>query len=192
MKTFLFAIILIFSSSLAFATPISGILRKGASSLYVILDGKSERYLLTTKSPETASALKKLTSGDLIVGDGNVDIENGTVELIALDYVGLKKLLGVWYNSKSVMNFKNYTDLSVYPVSKILDARRPSGVSLPSTDIRYSMAPYQGNQWAIFLSNSTATIFATIEVFRDKAKLFIYDNQTGQPTDTIILTRWRK
>lgn len=186
MKSLLFT--LIFGlSSLAFASPIAGTLQRGHKSTYIYLDGKKQKYILNSSISEASIALKKLSTGDYLIGNGVIDEENRVIELDALDYVGLKKLLGVWYNRKSIMNFKNYTDLTVYPIAGTFS----SGGSAPSTEIRYSMAPYAGNQWAIFLSNSHATVFATIELGNGTAKMRLFDADTGNASDVILLTRWR-
>ncbi len=188
MKTILFALALAFSCSFASATQISGTLQKGKKSIYLTLEGKGRRYLITYTPSDAIVAFNKLNTGDYLVGNGDVDDKNRTINLNTLDYVGLKKLLGVWYNSDNVMDFKNYTDLRVYPLARLLASDRFS----PGTDIRYSMAPYNGNQWAIFLSSAQATIFATLELGIDVAKLRLFNSDTGENTETVVLTRWRK
>lgn len=188
MKTVLLALILFITNTLAVAAPIVGSLQKGKADDYIYLDGQSKRFLIRSAPAEALLALEGMGTGDYIIANGIVNEKNHFVEIFALDYVGLKKLLGVWYNKNSVMDFKSYSALSVYPFCSATCDKKLAA----RTELRYSMAPYKGNEWAIFLSDSYATVFATIEIDKDTARMSLYDGETGNVSDTLFLTRWRK
>lgn len=174
--------------SVGLANPLAGILEKNDQGVFITLTQTSQKYQVTATTPETISLLKRLENGDYITGSGNFDEDSKTIQIDSLDYVGLKKMLGLWYSGASVMNFSSFSDLSIYP---ILSKNMVIALS-PKTDLRYSMGPYSGNQWALFMSSKDATIFATIEFANGDATLRVFDSETGANTRTMRLVRWSK
>ena len=174
----------------AHADSLAGVLQKKDGAFFLNLSSTNELYALTNVSAEASASLIKMESGDYINGSGDIDQKAHKISLQTLDYVGLKKLLGVWYSGDAVMNFSSFTDLSVYPFG--IAIKRPStvGISLSAkTDFRYSTAPYYGDSWALFLSDSVGTTFATLEIAGESATLRTFNTDTGALKRTLRLVR---
>lgn len=186
MKTVFLTLLSTFIGWTVFAAPVAGILEKNNQGTFLTLTQTSQKYKIASTTGDAVDSIERLNSGDYITGNGDINEDAKTIQLNSLDYVGLKKILGLWYSGGSVMNFSTFTDLSVYP----LMGKNLVVALSPKTDLHYSLAPYSGNQWAIFLSSQDATVFATIEFSEKEATMHIFDSETGQNTRTMRLVRW--
>lgn len=192
----LFALIF---SSVSFALhgatdTISGTLRKDANIFYLQQSNTGTVYRISSMSQDASEAFRNLDTGDYITGFGVLYTDLLEAHVESLDYVGLKKLLGNWYTGESFVRFATFTNLSVYPVFEgFFDLLKLFSI-LPNakTDFRYSTAPYDGNRWAFFLSDSSATSLGTLEFTGDLAILRLYDSQRAGGVRTVHLVRWRE
>lgn len=186
----LFLVLLIFTfTKTALAESFNGVLTKTQSDTFItITKDSTQLFKVKAVTVEATDSMQKLETGDLISANGNIDCDNKVIQLESIDYVGLKKILGLWVSDSNLMNFSTFNNLSIYP---LLSKKRLLAAS-PKTDLQYSVAPYKGNEWAVFLSSKTSTIFATIAVDNDSAVMKIFDTDTGENTRTIRLTRWKK
>lgn len=174
----------------AHADSLTGVLQKKDGAFFLTLSTTNELYALTNISAEASASLIRMESGDYINGSGDIDEKNHKISLQTLDYVGLKKLLGVWYSGDSVMNFSSFNDLSVYPFGfDLRSSRTPPSTVISKTDFRYSTAPYYGDRWALFLSDSARTTFATLEISADTAILRTFSPENGAVLRTLRLVR---
>lgn len=191
MKNVLFFSFLTLFSHLVYAESLSGVITKKDSQLFLTLSQTDQTYALTNVSSDAREAYSKLETGDYITGSGAINTAKQEIQLQALDYVGLKKLLGRWYSGDSVMNFSTFSNLSVYPFIKtILEPKFVMPVPL-ITQFRYSTAPYYGGRWAVFLSDEVGnTSFATLEINGDTAVIRTVNPQTGATVRTLRLVRW--
>lgn len=171
------------------ADNLAGVLQKKDGSFFIHLASTNQVYAIANMSAEASESLIKLESGDYINGSGDVDEKGRKVSLKTLDYVGLKKLLGIWYSGDAVMNFSSFNQLSVYPFGA---GFKNINIAIPpaKNDFRYSTAPYYGERWALFLSDNVGTTFATLEMGADSATLRTFSPQTGAVLRTLRLVRW--
>lgn len=191
MKNVLIFSFLTLISAVVHATSLSGVLTKKDGQFFLTPSQSEQAYSLVNTAAEASDALLKLETGDYITGSGVIDEVQHKIELQALDYVGLKKLLGRWYSGDSVMNFTTFSNLSVYPFMKNLLQPAIIGPVPLKTEFRYSTAPYYGGRWAVFLSdNGGNTIFATLEITGDSAVIRTVNTQTGTTIRTLRLVRW--
>lgn len=182
MKHLLALLVLVFSCSAWAGRPLSGFIVKEEGKTYILVSEKNRRYEVA-KSSSTSSLnnISKLSSGDFIFGNGNLNDQTESVEVDGIDYVGLKKLIGAWVSQEGVFYFKNFTDLLLYTVSKNTALR---------SDLRYSTAPAAGDQWVLFISDKKATTLATIELSSSQATMQLFDSETGAVVKTLNLKRW--
>ncbi len=189
MRNLFFALFILTFTGTAFAESFNGVLTKTQNDTFISLTkNSSQLFKVKSVTVEASDSLQKLETGDLISANGNIDTTNRVIQLESIDYVGLKKILGLWVSDSNLMNFSTFNNLSIYP---LLSKKRLLAAS-PKTDLQYSVAPYKGNEWAVFLSSKTSTIFATIVVDNDSAVMKIFDTDTGENTRTIRLNRWKK
>ncbi len=169
------------------AISLTGVLEKNVQGSFITFNYGSQKYQVSSLPGEVTDSIAKMESGDTFIGNGQIDENKKTVLITSLDYVGLKKMLGLWYSGGSVMDFTSFTDLSVYPFNT-----HPLILNLDKTDIRYSVAPFRGNQWAVFLSSRNSTLFGTLEFEGTEAILRVFNSETGNASSTMRLIRWKK
>lgn len=147
------------------------------------------RYMIETKSEETAKNLSKLSTGDSITASGFLDNESCNAVIQSVDYVGLKKLIGSWYSSEGLIVVHSHNTLTFYTAHGDTFPAQPTLSSIITTEYRYSLTPSDGQDWVLFLSDNSKTIFATIRLIKGIAILKFYDSETGQATKTLTLSK---
>ncbi|MNT28042.1 hypothetical protein D3C72_1637010 [compost metagenome] len=135
--------------------------------------------------------MKKLSSGDLINGTGIVQYKSNKLVLETIDYVGLRRMLGKWISNDGLLQVKNFSEMKFYPHNSP-SSPTPSGLVLSDVPItfRYSLTPADGKAWVMFLSDSSKTVFTTIQINGANATLKTFDSETGAVAKTLRLTKW--
>lgn len=194
MRILLFVLSILTSLPIFANQPIYGVVTRDTTKLSIVLDNNSDctNFVISSKSEEASSAIKKLSHGDSLTATGQLNPSDCTALIESIEYVGLKKMLGKWYSADGIIDVRNYNLLSYYPIP----------INIPNTDYvtfnvikpieyRYSLTPTDSTEWVLFLSDRTSTTFATIQFGKGNAVMKFYDSETGDITKTLFLSRWR-
>jgi hypothetical protein len=190
MRILLFVLTTISSAVALSAQPISGSIAVFAKSMY--LNAQNEpctRYEITSKKESALAALIKLSNGDVITATGIKDPASCKVIIESVDFVGLKRLLGLWYSKDGVLAVQDFNLMRYYPAGlpALIESSNPDAAPV---DYKYRMVPSEGKEWVLFLSNTFSTTFATIQFStKGTATMKTYDSESGNITKTMVLTR---
>ena len=177
---------------------VSGFIGKTADGLFLVPQNSANRYVLVAGNEDVRASLDRLDKGDFITGQGSFDSVDQRWTVNSIDYVGLKKLLGRWVGGDGVMVFEDFSRMKYSP--------RLAKQSVGSTpydyekDFRYTLSPSDGEEWALFLSDSKSTTFATVEfeagnsltsLNQSKINIVmkIYESESGNIIRTLKLER---
>lgn len=181
MKFFLFTLSLLIVAFGAWArTPVSGFLATQDSQFFLRTDENEIFLIETTSSPSVLSLLVRLSPGDYLLGQGEIQPGTQSLRMTSVDYVGLKKLLGSWTSQRGTFHFKNFTDATFQTVRRNKPVR---------ADLRYSTAPTQNNSWVVFFSEKETTLLSTIFFDGPEIDMNIYQPETGELVQTLRLKR---
>ncbi|MGE5085531.1 MAG: hypothetical protein ACM3MG_04470 [Bacillota bacterium] len=185
MRFFLFVLTIVSSTAALAGSPVSGTIARNGQSLFLISSDSCTRYELTTRNEAAMDSLLKLSDGDIITATGNKIPASCQINVETIDYVGLKRLLGVWYSKDAVVEIHNYNEMSFYPLvmTDIVNSITPTSV-----DYKYSLIPSEGKEWVVFLSDKKTTTFATLQFSKGPVIMKIY-SESGDVTKTMILFR---
>jgi hypothetical protein len=198
MRILLFVLTTVFAAVGLCAQPVAGVLSQEGTQLFISGDTFCSRYVVQASSMEVLLHIKKLNPGDEITASGDKNLIDCSVVLETIDYVGLRRLLGMWLSNEALIKVKDFKSLSFYPLeraSSLGSTFRPYGLSTPSepataVDYTYSLTPSEGKEWVLFLSDSTKTLFATISLSKGSALMKIYDSESGVVLKTLRMTKW--
>lgn len=177
------------TSSAAPTMSISGPLVRLGDQLFLQHDNRLFR--VTSTRTDARLTLSRLTNGDEITAHAEIDSEKAVMNIESIDFVGLKKIIGLWntQGSSGLMNFRNYSDLNVYSL-----AQQNGGGGLTTTQkkFKYTVTPAAGPQWVLFLSDEMRTQMGTLDLTDGMATIQLFDGQTGAVTQTLKLHRMVK
>lgn len=122
-----------------------------------------------------AHDLSKLKSFDSLVGSGYFT-DNNRLVLESIDFVALRRLLGLWKANSAVVNFVDYTRVNF---------RLPNAL----TQYNYAMTPAPGNSWRIFFTDSSSVVLGAVAIEERTAKIEIYDPHTGEVSQRLELQK---
>jgi hypothetical protein len=198
MRILIFVLTTVFAATALCAQPVAGVLAQEGTQLFISGDTFCSRYLVSAKSFEVLSHIKKLNPGDEISASGDKNLIDCSVVLESIDYVGLRRLLGMWLSNEALIKVKDFKYLSFYPLERssslaqqlnIYGSNSTSEVAT-AVDYTYSLTPSEGKEWVLFLSDSTKTLFATISLSKGSAVMKIYDSESGIVLKTLRMTKW--
>jgi hypothetical protein len=198
MRILLFVLTTVFAATALCAQPVAGVLAQEGTQLFISGDMFCSRYLVAAKSNEVLAHIKKLNPGDEITASGDKNFIDCSVVLESIDYVGLRRLLGMWLSNEALIKVKDFSSLSFYPLERSSSlGQHVNNYGLTSTsevatavDYTYSLTPSEGKEWVLFLSDSTKTLFATISLSKGSAVMKIYDSESGVVLKTLRMTKW--
>ena len=184
---FLLFVLTIVSSAAALAgSPVSGMIDRVGQSLFLMSSDPCTRYELTTRNEAAMDSLLMLSDGDVITATGSKIPGSCQINVETIDYVGLKRLLGIWYSKEAVVEIRNYNEMSFYPpvMPDFANGEKPTA----SVDYKYSVIPSEGKEWVLFLSDKKTTTFATLQFSKGPVIMKIYSD-SGNVIRTMILFR---
>lgn len=128
----------------------------------------------------TVEALKKLKNMDYFQGQG--EFVNNELLLESVDFVGLRRLLGLWTaDENSVLDFQDYSRVMIY--------RSFLNLMAPRALLQYSIAPSAGADWRIFFTDENSVVLAALDLKDQKATLKFFDLGSGHVVKTVEMTR---
>ena len=154
----------------ASAIPVEGIVdySSGRPLLYI---NSQHAFQLTGASSSVIKSLKRLRSGDFLIGEADVNFDSRVLKLKTLDIVGLSSLIGTWENSSAdLYQFKDFKTLKLY---------KSGALSTPVTGQtwRYRIAPGDGNAWSIFISRDHQIFFGTLDFKSNGMQMTFFDSR---------------
>lgn len=166
----------------------SGFINKINSNYYFNAANSTDSYQIVPLTQEVYKSLSRLSTGDAITGNGVLDLVHHSIALETVDFVGLRRLLGPWITEDGVMTFRDFYNMTY----RALNGR--------VTEFHYSISPSEGNEWMLFLSDSTHTILATLEfdsefglkpsnADKKHALMKIFESRSGRVLRTLKLER---
>jgi hypothetical protein len=187
MKHLSVLVIALFLSSKVFASPITvdGVLE--ARSGKPVLNTGSMRVVLNPHDQHVFGDLNKLRVGDYISGYGEYDQHNNTLDLQAIETVGLKSLLGRWQATDGqVYEFQTFTTLIFYHsvIQQWVNYAKSFFVEPPRKDqhqLNYTLAPdSRTNRWSIFVADKEKLLIGYLEFKARTLSLTLMEPQTGR------------
>jgi hypothetical protein len=180
MLVFLFQGLLALTSTQAVASdPVNlrGYISFRGEQPYVV-DFAEQTYALYPLDSEVAADLRELEAGDYIEGRAMIGTSTAVVE--AIEFIGLKRLLGKWVdkNKKIVMDFKNFSQATI---------RTPKDVKV----LDYALSPDEKNRYTIFLGNKQVVVIGILSHFTTNIRIELINSQTGQIEETMKLSAVR-
>lgn len=170
---------------LAIAANYEGDLKKVSNSLYLIDPTSGEKYLLTGTTT-LQSHFKMLKSGDFISLDGTRSVSKGTINVKSINYVGLKKLLGVWSAEDTFCyNFISFNNLVV--------TRQINGKCTKNypSEYTYLINP-QSEIWTVLISGENNSYVGDLHLpDSDTLEIDLYDSETGAILRQLSLRKYK-
>lgn len=163
------------------ADTFAGFINQKDNQIYLIQGEANLTFPLRSLNQTTSQNLSKLTQGDFMVGHG--DLINNEIILSSIDFVGLKKLLGVWVTSQlySWVDFKDFTTVTTF---------LPNATgSKKVVRLKYSITPSEDKSWKVFFSDDNSIVLASLFLYADSAVLKFYDSENGNVSETIQLQK---
>ncbi len=165
-------------------TSLEGVVERQGPNLTLTMSRSGLQYSLFARSRHVMLDLQKLEAGDYLSGEGVVYDGRATIEVTAVKFVGLRKMLGIWRTTDwKVFNFKNFSRLDLYlPDSSI------SSQPVYLRSLRYTVAPDNGDTWSILIVDSRSVDVGSLSVDKDSMRIRVFDPKTGNIAQTIHLS----
>jgi hypothetical protein len=187
------------------AEHIEGLIDVKYNQIMLRLSQLGKSYPIYCETHELMADLEKLSTGDLLVGTGELHADKQVVVLQSIDMVGLRRLLGTWRTVHSeVFEFKDFNRLHVYPS----DFRKTMTLKSLSKDflerpaipdsffthlqkLNYTLAPDSNSQsrWSIFMADHQSVRIGSLMIHPTMVKLTVYDPDTGRIASEFDLAR---
>lgn len=155
-----------------------------------LVSKRSPEPLKVVAHPSILSDLRKLSSGDFVVGRGTIQVQQKTARLESIETLGLRQLLGSWKSSRwEVYEFRDFNRMTLY-IPAVRNYSLAIAVPLKKAqEFSYFLAPEQDNRYSIFLMAEDKTITTgSIEVQDGRIQLSVIDSQTGEIRENISLS----
>jgi len=168
---------------------ISGTLIKSltAPSGWALKSSSGHLYNMRLHSDETNEIIQKLEDGDFVSGAGEVDHFNKLALLKSIDFIGLKKFLGLWWTSWGFAQIPTFSELSFSGVDS--EQKPLLQKSLVKRSFQYSISPTTNPGWIVLLSDDKDIYFSSLHLNGRSAHLKIYNAETGTLTKVVDFTR---
>lgn len=180
----LLALSFLFCSS-AFALSIEGRVVIKKSEILLIDQADRKAYSLTG-STFNMNALKKLKTGDFLSFEGSRDSHKSTITVNALNYVGLRALLGVWIaDDSSCYHFSSFTEFSI---SSHITGKRCNDLT-QSPYYTYITSPGT-KDWVLLISGQRASYVGDLKFLSSREiQIDLFDSETGDTLRTLHLRK---
>jgi hypothetical protein len=196
LKTALLSFLVIFlcahTIQAASSATFAGFVEKTASGVFIrSTDASQSRISIIGVPFELRELFSKLSSGDFVTGSGTLQGGSQSMFIESIETVGLQKIIGRWTNKENILVFKSFSELQVStnPADKDAGASQQNNFGTEKSNLRYSLAPGQTDDWTIFMSNQDATVLGSLSVDANVAVLKIYNPDTGKPMKVLRLNK---
>lgn len=168
---------------------VGGFLHRFGTDLLMTPNSNPGRYYrLVATHDDTQNTLNRLEDGDFVMASGVVSADTGTVSVDSIDFVGLRRIIGLWnaLNSKGLVNFRNYQEMNMYSLA---GPNEGTNVSSTRKHFRYTVTPGSDRQWVMFMSDEKETQMGFLQIGDDQATLKLVNSQTGDVSSTLELRK---
>lgn len=144
---------------------------------------------VSTQSRDVQKILNRLEEGDSIVATGDTKTDLGLIDIQSIDFVGLRKMLGVWNstNARGILEFKTYSEMKVYSVGAPVAG---PAAGLPRTrSFKYTLSPTGNDDWVLFMSDDSATKMGFLRLQQNDATISMLDSSTGDISQVLRLQK---
>lgn len=150
-----------------------------------VLIAKKQTYLATDDGkvleliPRTEvvrTDLLSLAEGDFITGHG--DLSPTRAVLDAIEFIGLKRLLGMWIDrdNKLVVNFLDFSSAAVRTFTETEEKQ-----------LNYALVPDLRNRWTIFIGDDKNVAVGNLTAHPNMVHIELINSDTGQVEKNIRL-----
>jgi len=162
-----------------------GFVHQSKGQLTIALKSSATPFRVTPSSGSHEN-LSSLHDGDYVILTGNVNQANHTIEIEAIESVGLQALLGIWRTQQwQVFEFRDFNRLNLYGSTMT----PPSPVGLEKLrEFSYILAPNSDNKFTIILTDDKEVHAGVIELADKSVHLQLFDSKTGQVAQDISLS----
>jgi hypothetical protein len=170
------------------AQSFTGYMTKKGANYYLFPQSSENAYLVIAKNEDVTDSLKRLSTGDLVIGNGSLDTVNKRINLNTVDYVGLRRLLGPWVSVDGLLVFKDFSTMKFSP-RRTTTNNSNANFSFAQKEFRYTLSPSDGDEWVLFLSDDKSTTFATVEFNKKTILMKLFESESGKLLRTLKLER---
>lgn len=135
---------------------------------YYLSDSDTHRsYLLTPSNALAQEALSKLKSFDTMTATGS--FETGQTFIVdSVDFVALRRLIGIWRAPQTVVNFMDYSRVNFHVSAG------------HNSEYQYALSPGPGDSWRIFFTDTSSVVLGNILIDQGHAEIEVFDPKTGE------------
>lgn len=152
-------------------------------------ESQPRQIRIVARTEAVKDVLEKLSTGDFLSGGFEYDTNNRLYWLDTVESVGLRSLLGSWYEEGTLFRFESFNRLRVLSSVASLEGGIFSS-RIYSKDFNYSLSPSSGDRaWIAFLSDRQSTYYSTLENFALSIRIKMYDADSGKLMKVHNLTR---
>lgn len=175
------------SSPVWAAVKIEGRILKSGSELFLLPLHHSQALPLRAQLDADQSTLRRLETGDYIQGQGKISDQG--VEIEALYFIGLKKLLGVWRSQDwELFEFRSFEDLLLYwPTSRTTNHHSPR-TPHRIKNYSYRLAPSPHPHWSMLLVDKDSVDVARVLFLDNQLYVELMDRKNGSTVHTFHLS----
>lgn len=142
-------------------------------------DSEPVSIRIAPRTEMVKEVLNKLNTGDYLSGGFEMDAANRLYWLDTVESVGLRSLLGSWYEAGTLFRFESFNRLRIVSSVNVIEGGVFSS-RIQSKDFNYSLSPSDGERnWIAFLSDRQTTYYSTIENFGSIIRIKLYDTDSG-------------
>jgi hypothetical protein len=158
----------------AFALQFDGDVVRIADKNYINIKSENKNYLLVGNSPITAMYLNKLSDGDFVSVEGNKTSNLTMMSVDAINYVGLRDLLGTWTaDGGFCYNFNSHTDFSITAQIGKTCLSAVNGMD----DYTYLINPHS-QKWVMLVAGQRGSYVGDVSIMgKKKVDIVFYDSE---------------
>lgn len=176
------------ASAILNATSVSGHLTStnGSSKLSLRIDPFSPPLEIEAHG-SVQETLAHLSVGSWIVGRGEINRDQTSIRLVAIQTLGLREILGAWTGPKNeVFVFQTFNRLLRYKPMMIDGAVQLKLVQ----KLEYALSPDAGHAYSIFITNDKKQIFFGILRVDGTIEIGSAADSLSEPHRTLFLTMY--
>jgi len=141
-----------------------------------LMNEQKQLLELSATNETVAADLDALETGDYLAGNGEYGPTRVTID--AIEFIGLRRLLGLWIDrdNQLMFNFRDFSRAGVRTFSNPGEKQ-----------LQYALVPDQANRWTIFLGDTQSVAVGILTHFQSVVRIDMINSDTGQIERTIRL-----
>ena len=168
------------------STSLRGFIHLANGQVAVALKTSPDAYKVSSSRPDILKSLATLHDGDYVITTGDLDAATHTLDVEAIESVGLQALLGIWRTQAwQVFEFRDFNRLNLYSSTQ----SPPSSLGLEKLrEFSYVLAPDSKNGFSILLSDDKAVHVGSLVLTDSSVHIQLFDSNTGAVAQDISLS----